>query len=119
MARNKISDLRDHLFASLERIDDDSLTPEQTKAEVDKAKAVAQIGSVIINSAKVEIDFIKKNGEARTITCTLDEGKMLGYVHKSDNVRAKSKESLSVYDLEKNGWRAFRYDSVTCIKFNI
>jgi len=62
MARNKISDLRDHLFASLERIDDDSLTPEQIKAEVDKAKAVAQIGSVIINSAKVEIDFIKATG---------------------------------------------------------
>jgi hypothetical protein len=62
MARNKISDLRDHLFASLERIDDDSLTPEQIRAEVDKAKAVAQIGSVIINSAKVEIDFIKATG---------------------------------------------------------
>ena len=62
MALNKISDLRDHLFASLERIDDDSLTPEQIRAEVDKAKAVAQIGSVIINSAKVEIDFIKATG---------------------------------------------------------
>jgi hypothetical protein len=62
MARNKISDLRDHLFASLERIDDDSLTPEQIRTEVDKAKAVAQIGSVIINSAKVEIDFIKATG---------------------------------------------------------
>jgi len=62
MARNKISDLRDHLFASLERIDDDSLTPEQIRAEVDKAKAVANIGSVIINSAKVEIDFIKATG---------------------------------------------------------
>jgi hypothetical protein len=62
MARNKISDLRDHLFASLERIDDDSLTPEEIRAEVDKAKAVAQIGSVIINSAKVEIDFIKATG---------------------------------------------------------
>ena len=68
---------------------------------------------------EVEIDFIKKNGEARTITCTLDEGKMLGYVPKSNKVKAKSKESLSVYDLEKNEWRAFRYDSVTCIKFNI
>ena len=66
MARNKISDLRDHLFASLERIDDDSLTPEQIKAEVDKAKAVAQIGSVIINSAKVEIDYLKATGRIDT-----------------------------------------------------
>jgi hypothetical protein len=79
MARNKISDLRDHLFASLERIDDDSLTPEQIKAEVDKAKAVAQIGSVIINSAKVEIDFIKATGRidsASEIFKSVDQKKL-------------------------------------------
>lgn len=66
MARNKISDLRDHLFTALERIDDDSLTPEQIKDEVNKAKAVAQIGSVIINSAKVEIDYLKATGRIDT-----------------------------------------------------
>ena len=79
MARNKISDLRDHLFAQLERIDDDSLTPEQIKAEVDKAKAVAQIGSVIINSAKVEIDFIKATGRidsASEIFKSVDQKKL-------------------------------------------
>ena len=35
MARNKLSDLRDHMFAALERIDDDQLTPEQLKNEID------------------------------------------------------------------------------------
>ena len=62
MAKNKISDLRDHLFAALERIDDDTLTPEQIEAEVNKAKAISAIGSVIINSAKIEVDFIKATG---------------------------------------------------------
>lgn len=66
MARNKISDLRDHLFTALERIDDDSLSPEEIKNEVNKAKAVAQIGSVIINSAKVEIDYLKATGRIDT-----------------------------------------------------
>ena len=61
MARNKLSDLRDHMFAALERIDDDQLTPEQLKNEIDKAKSIA-IGSVIINSAKVEVDYIKATG---------------------------------------------------------
>ena len=56
MARNKINDLRDHLFASLERLDNDELTPEQLNAEINKAEAIAQIGSVIIQSAKVEVD---------------------------------------------------------------
>ena len=64
MARNKISDLCDHLFASLERLDDDQLTPDQLRAELNKAKAIAHIGSVIINSAKVEVDFIKATGRA-------------------------------------------------------
>ena len=62
MARNKLSDLRDHMFAALERIDDDQLTPEQLKNEIDKAKSIAMVGSVIINSAKVEVDYIKSTG---------------------------------------------------------
>ena len=73
----------------------------------------------VMRMHEVEIDFVKKSGEMRNLTCTLDESKMLFDLTKSDKVKAKSKESLSVYDLEKNEWRAFRYDSVTCIKFNI
>jgi len=62
MARNKISDLRDYLFAALERIDNDELSTEDLNKEMQKAEAVAQIGNVIINSAKVEIDFMKASG---------------------------------------------------------
>ena len=62
MARNKISDLRDHLFAALERIDNDELSTEDLNKEMQKAEAVAQIGNVIINSAKIEIDFMKASG---------------------------------------------------------
>jgi len=66
MARNKISDLRDHLFAALERIDNDDLTAEELQKELQKADAVAQIGAVIINSAKVEVDFMKATGMIST-----------------------------------------------------
>ena len=59
MARNKLSDLRDHMFAALERLDDEELTNEQIKNEIEKAKSIAMVGSVIINSAKVEIDYLK------------------------------------------------------------
>ena len=62
MARNKISDLRDHMFAALERLNDESLSNEQVKEEVDKAKAISSIGSVIINSAKIEVDYLKATG---------------------------------------------------------
>ena len=36
------------------------------KNEVDKAKAIAGIGSVIINSAKLEIDYLKATGKIDT-----------------------------------------------------
>lgn len=68
MARNKINDLRNHLFASLERLDNDELTPEQLEAEIKKAEAVAIVGNVIIQSAKVEVDFLKAMGKAGTET---------------------------------------------------
>ena len=55
MARNKIEDLRDHLFEIIEMVKEGDM-------ELEKAKAIADIAQVIINSAKVEIDFIKATG---------------------------------------------------------
>jgi hypothetical protein len=62
MARNKLSDLRDHMFAALERLDDEQMNNEQIKNEIEKAKSIAMVGSVIINSAKIEIDYLKATG---------------------------------------------------------
>jgi hypothetical protein len=55
MAKNKITDLRDHLFECIELLKDE----ENKSMTVDKAKAIADISQVIINTAKLEIDFIK------------------------------------------------------------
>lgn len=63
MAQNKMEDLRNHLFASLERLNDEYLTSEQVQLEVAKSKQIASIGNVLINSAKVEIDFLKATGK--------------------------------------------------------
>ena len=62
MARNKLSDVRDHIFMALERLSDETLTNDQVNVEVDKAKAISQLASTIIKSAKVEIDFINATG---------------------------------------------------------
>ena len=62
MANNKLSDLRDHIFMALERLSDEGMTAEQVASEVDKAKAIAQLSSTIIASAKVEIDYINAVG---------------------------------------------------------
>jgi ribosomal protein L17 len=62
MARNKLSDVRDHIFMALERLSDETLTNDQVNVEVDKAKAISQLAGTLIQSAKVEIDFINATG---------------------------------------------------------
>lgn len=55
--KNKIEDLRNHLFATIE-----GLLDEDNPMDVERAKVVAEVSSVIVQSAKVEVDFIKAIG---------------------------------------------------------
>lgn len=52
--KNKIEDLRNHLFETLE-----SLKDGDKPMDIDRAKAVADVAQVIVNSAKVEVDFMR------------------------------------------------------------
>lgn len=53
--KNKISDLRDHMFAQLERLGDESIKKEDLEKEIRRAKAISDIGKVIVESAKTEL----------------------------------------------------------------
>lgn len=55
--KNKITDLRNHLFATLEALQD-----EEKPMDLERAKAIADVGQVIVNSAKIEVDFLKATG---------------------------------------------------------
>jgi hypothetical protein len=61
--RNKNSDLRDHMFAQLERLNNEELTPEQLKTEIERARAVSEVGKVIVESAKTEVLALKLTGK--------------------------------------------------------
>lgn len=56
MARNKLSDLNDHLFAQLERLSDEEMNGEELDKEISRSKAVSQVSSQIINNAKVTLE---------------------------------------------------------------
>ena len=62
MAKNRIEDLRDHIFAQLERMSDPELTDEQLKTEIERGKAIGDLGKVIVESAKTEVLFMKLTG---------------------------------------------------------
>jgi len=55
--KNKIEDLRNHLFATLEALSD-----SEKPMELERARTIAEVSQVIINSAKVEVDYIKATG---------------------------------------------------------
>jgi hypothetical protein len=58
MPKNKISDLRDHLFETLEALKD-----KEAPMDLDRAKAICGVAKHLIESAKVEVDYIRVVGE--------------------------------------------------------
>ena len=56
--KNKIDDLRNHLFETLEALKDD-----EKPMEVDRAKAICDVAQTIINSAKVELAALELTGQ--------------------------------------------------------
>jgi hypothetical protein len=70
--KNKIEDLRNHLFATIE-----SLMDEENPMDLDRAKAISDVAQTIINSAKVEVEFINKVGGVGTDFIPLDDRKRI------------------------------------------
>jgi hypothetical protein len=68
MPKSKLSDLNDHLFIALERLNDDDLSSEQIENESKRAEAIIGISNQIINNAKITIDALKliSNGNFTT-----------------------------------------------------
>lgn len=75
--KNKISDLRDHLFAQLERLGDETLSKEDVEKEIWRADAISNVAGKIIESAKVEVDYIRVSGKAERTSNIFDTTKQL------------------------------------------
>jgi hypothetical protein len=64
----------------------------------------------------VTVTFAKKDGSERVMQCTLMESKI---PPTKESNKKKSDESIAVFDLDKNEWRSFRYDSIKEIRFSL
>ena len=73
----------------------------------------------LLRSEIVELTFTKKDGTERIMKCTLAEQKIPAENVPKGTDRAKSDEAVAVFDLENNGWRSFRWDSLTNIEFTL
>ncbi|GGD43231.1 hypothetical protein [Aureimonas glaciei] len=63
--KNKLSHLNNHLFAQLERLSDETLTPEQIEQEVERAKAIVGVSDQIVGAAALQFkaaELVAKHG---------------------------------------------------------
>jgi hypothetical protein len=62
----------------------------------------------------VQLCFIKKDGTERNMLCTLNANYLPAQTDLEEAVQKKAPnpDVLAVWDLEAQGWRSFRYDSI-------
>ena len=62
MPRNKLTDLNNHLFEQLERLNDE-LTPEELEFEIKRSKALSDIARNIIDNGNLMLNAQKHRDE--------------------------------------------------------
>lgn len=78
MPRNTLSDLNNHLFEQLERLNDEELSDAQLELEIKRGKAICSIASAITENANTVIQgqkLICEYGMTNTSVQSLLENK--------------------------------------------
>lgn len=57
--KNTLTDLNNHLFMCLERLNDESLSPEDLEQEVKRCDAISKIASTIVANSDTQLRAFK------------------------------------------------------------
>jgi hypothetical protein len=69
-----------------------------------------------LEESVVEVTFTKKDGTERVMNRTLQED----YLPETTGVgRSASFDAVAVYDVDKEDWRSFRWDSLKAVKLSV
>lgn len=68
----------------------------------------------LLRQAVIMITFTKANGTVREMKCTLSE-KILPAKEVTESHRKSSSDNCSVWDIDAQAWRSFRWDSINKI----
>ena len=67
---------------------------------------------------EVGITFTKRDGSERTMQCTLSTSRIPGeQLPKGGDTSTSSTQAQAVFDIQKQGWRSFRWDSIKSVTF--
>ena len=56
MARNKLEDLNNHLFAQLERLGDEDMDSKELEEEIKRAKGITDVAKQVIDNARLSLE---------------------------------------------------------------
>ncbi len=59
--KNKLTDLNDHLFMAMERLNSEELQGEKLFEEIDRCKAMSQVANTIIDNGKLMLEAAEFN----------------------------------------------------------
>nr|DAU50656.1 MAG TPA: hypothetical protein [Caudoviricetes sp.] len=90
MAKNKLVDLNDHLFAELERLGDEDLKGDELKEELDRAKALSDVSEKIINNASLMLKAIHEQNEYGTVSRDVPK-MLLGVTQNEENLESRKR----------------------------
>ena len=69
-----------------------------------------------LQSEILEVTFTKVNGDKRVMNCTLMEGILPSNTTENNTDKKVNEDILSVWDVDANGWRSFRMNTVTQVR---
>ena len=72
-----------------------------------------------LKSQIIKISFEKKDGTIRDMSCTLMESKIPDEKKPKTTNSKQNPAVLPVFDVEKDAWRSFRWDSIKKIAFSL
>lgn len=77
--QNKLTDLNNHLFEQLERLNDEDLTEEELDKEIKRSKAMTNIATNIINNGNLILNSMKfMEDKGLALEKEIDPTKLIG-----------------------------------------
>lgn len=78
--KNSLTDLNNHLFVALERLNDENISVDEMNKEIERSKIISEIADKIIRNAQTQIkayEVASDNGEIMACPINIIEEKKL------------------------------------------
>jgi len=70
--KNKVSDVRNHLVAVMEALNDPASKPEEQAAAIERAKAMSGLAQQYVSAVKVELDACRMFDETKLLPASVE-----------------------------------------------